>query len=76
MGGRACIRGLPVSVGTILRSIGAGHSLESLLEHYAGLTREDVMEALQYAAFRVEQLEDYLSHPRVRAIVDPLGGAA
>ena len=55
MGGRACIRGLRVTVSTVVGQIGAGHSIERVLVDYPYLTREDILQALQYAAWRVEE---------------------
>ena len=57
MGGKACIRGMRVTVGMIVGQIGAGHSIESLLRDYPYLEREDVLQALRYAAWRVEERE-------------------
>jgi uncharacterized protein (DUF433 family) len=57
MGGRPCIRGLRVTVGMIVGQISAGRSIEALLEEYPYLKREDVYEALRYAAWRLEERE-------------------
>jgi uncharacterized protein (DUF433 family) len=57
MGGKACIRGMRVTVGMIVGMIGAGHSVEELLADYPYLEREDVFQALRYAAWRVEERE-------------------
>jgi uncharacterized protein (DUF433 family) len=57
MGGRPCIRGLRVTVGMIVGQISAGRSIEALLEEYPYLKREDVYEALRYAAWRSEERE-------------------
>ncbi len=57
MGGRACIRGLRVTVGMIVGQIGAGRSVDDLLIDYPYLEREDVMQALQYAAWLAEERE-------------------
>ncbi len=57
MGGRACIRGLRVTVSTIVGLIGAGHSIENVLADYPYVTRADVMQALQYAAWRAGERE-------------------
>ena len=57
MGGKACVRGLRVTVGTIVGQIGAGHSIESVLQDYPYLEREDVLQALRYAAWRTEERE-------------------
>jgi uncharacterized protein (DUF433 family) len=50
MGGKPCIRGMRVTVGMIVGQIGAGVSVEELLNDYPYLEREDIMQALQYAA--------------------------
>ncbi len=57
MGGKACIRGMRVTVGMIVGQIGAGHSIEKLLADYPYLEREDIMQALRYAAWRAEERE-------------------
>ncbi|MDC7683992.1 DUF433 domain-containing protein [Asticcacaulis sp. BYS171W] len=57
MGGKACIRGLRVTVGTLVGQIGAGRSVDEILTDYPYLEREDVMEALLYAAWRSEERE-------------------
>ena len=50
MGGKPCIRGMRVTVGMIVGQIGAGISIEELLSDYPYLERDDIMQALQYAA--------------------------
>ncbi len=57
MGGRPCIRGLRVTVGTIVGQIGAGRTIDEVLADYPYLQREDVLEALRYAAWRAEERE-------------------
>ena len=57
MGGKACIRGLRVTVGMVVGQIGAGRSVEEILADYPYLEREDVMQALRYAAWRSEERE-------------------
>jgi len=57
MGGRPCIRGLRVTVGMIVGQIGAGVSIDGLLADYPYLEREDVLQALQYAAWLAEERE-------------------
>lgn len=61
MGGKACIRGMRVTVGMVVGQIGAGHSVESVLADYPYLEREDIMQALRYAAWRAEEREVQLS---------------
>ena len=57
MGGRPCIRGMRVTVGTIVGLLASGHSIEEVLRAYPYLQREDVQAALSYAAWRVEEVE-------------------
>jgi uncharacterized protein (DUF433 family) len=57
MGGRPCIRGMRVTVGTIVGLIAAGHSIQDVLHLYPYLESADVSEALSYAAWRVEEIE-------------------
>jgi uncharacterized protein (DUF433 family) len=57
MGGKACIRGLRVTVGAVVAQIGAGSSIEQLLTDYPYLERDDVLEALRYAAWRTDERE-------------------
>jgi uncharacterized protein (DUF433 family) len=57
MGGKACIRGLRVTVGMVVGQIGAGHSIEAILADYPYLEREDILQALRYAAWRAEERE-------------------
>ena len=57
MGGRPCIRGLRVTVGTIVGLLASGHSREEILKLYPYLEPEDIDEALAYAAWRVEEAE-------------------
>ena len=59
MDGKACIRGMRVTVGMVLSQIGAGHSVEEVLADYPYLEREDIMQAIRYAAWRAEEREDY-----------------
>ena len=57
MGGKPCIRGMRVTVGVIVGQIGAGRSVEDLLTDYPYLQREDILEALRYAAWRPQERE-------------------
>ncbi len=61
MGGKPCIRGMRVTVGMIVGQIGAGSSIEDVLRDYPYLEREDVLQALRYAATRSEDREIELS---------------
>ncbi len=57
MGGKPCIRGMRVTVGTIVGLIASGHSFEEILSAYPYLEEEDLRESLRYAAWRVEEIE-------------------
>jgi uncharacterized protein (DUF433 family) len=57
MGGKPCIRGMRVTVGTLVGMLASGHSRESLLQLYPYLEPQDIDAALQYAAWRVEEIE-------------------
>jgi uncharacterized protein (DUF433 family) len=61
MGGKACVRGMRVTVGMIVGQIGAGRSVEDLLSEYPYLEREDIMQALRYAAWVMEEREVVLA---------------
>jgi len=61
MGGKPCIRGMRVTVGMIVGQIGAGHNIDELLADYPYLEREDILQALRYAAWRMEEREIELS---------------
>ncbi|WP_442583434.1 DUF433 domain-containing protein [Mesorhizobium sp. ASY16-5R] len=61
MGGKACIRGMRVTVGMVVGQISAGHSIEEVLADFPYLEREDVMQALRYAAWRAEEREVVLA---------------
>ena len=55
MGGRPCIRGPRVTVGTILGLLAAGRSRDEILEAYPYLEAEDIDQCLAYAAWRMEE---------------------
>lgn len=57
MGGKPCLRGMRVTVGTIVGLVAAGRTDEEILAAYPYLEREDIREALRYAAWRAEERE-------------------
>lgn len=57
MGGRPCIRGMRVTVGTIVGLLAAGRSHEEILRAYPYLEPDDIRAALSYAAWRTEEVE-------------------
>ena len=69
MGGKACIRGMRVTVGMIVSQVGAGHSVEEILKDYPYIEREDVMQALRYAAWRADEREIVLASARKFSLI-------
>ncbi len=63
MGGKPCIRGMRVTVGTIVSLIASGASSEEILADYPYLEAEDIPAALSYAAWRVEEIDVPLARP-------------
>jgi uncharacterized protein (DUF433 family) len=62
MGGKPCIRGLRVTVGMIVEQIGSGRTIDDVLADYPYLQRDDILEALRYAAWRAEEREIELTN--------------
>jgi len=60
MGGKPCIRGLRVTVGTILGLLASGHSRERILQAYPYLEAEDLDAVMADAAWRMEEREEVL----------------
>ena len=63
MGGKPCLRGLRVTVGTVVGLVAAGRSTAEILALYPYLEEGDIREALAYAAWRVEEVEVPLRRP-------------
>lgn len=57
MGGKPCIRGLRVTVGTVIGLLAVGRSNQEILQAYPYLEEDDIRAALAYAAWRVEEIE-------------------
>ena len=57
MGGKPCIRGMRVTVGTLVGLVASGNSVEDILKAYPYVEEEDIRQALTYAAWRVEEIE-------------------
>ena len=57
MGGKPCIRGTRVTVGTITGLLASGSEIPEILELYPYLVIEDIRAALSYAAWRSEERE-------------------
>ncbi len=61
MGGKACIRGIRVTVGMIVGQIGAGRGIDDIMADYPYLEREDIFQALRYTAWLAEEREVVLA---------------
>lgn len=61
MGGKPCIRGMRITVGVVVGLVGAGHSFEEILEAYPYLEREDILQAVRYAATLAQDREVVLA---------------
>ena len=59
MGGRACIRGMRITVALVLNLVANGQSPDEIIADYPYLEVEDIQQALQYAAW----LADESVHP-------------
>jgi uncharacterized protein (DUF433 family) len=57
MGGKPCIRGLRVTVGTIVGLLAVGRSRDEILQAYPYLASEDIDQALAHAAWRLGEHE-------------------
>jgi uncharacterized protein (DUF433 family) len=57
MGGLPCLRGLRITVATIVDMVADGMSREEILETYPDLEEEDITESLRYAAEAVRERE-------------------
>jgi uncharacterized protein (DUF433 family) len=57
MGGKPCVRGMRVTVGTIVGLVASGHTNSDILAAYPYLEEEDIRQSLAYAAWRVEEIE-------------------
>ena len=57
MGGKPCIRGMRITVGTVVGLLAAGHTMADILKAYPYLEEEDLREALAYAAWRAEEAD-------------------
>lgn len=57
MGGKACIRGMRVTVSTVVGLVASGYTNADILRAYPYLEEEDICQALSYAAWRVQEIE-------------------
>jgi uncharacterized protein (DUF433 family) len=61
MGGKPCIRGMRVTVGTILGLLAANRTRDEILKAYPYLEDADISAALEFAAWRASEREISLS---------------
>lgn len=57
MGGKPCIRGQRMTVGTLIGLVASGKTSEQILALYPYIETEDITQALRYAAWRAEEIE-------------------
>jgi uncharacterized protein (DUF433 family) len=57
MGGLPCIRGLRIPVASVVAMVADGMRAEEILRAYPDLERDDIGEALRYAAEAVRERE-------------------
>lgn len=57
MGGKPCIRNMRVTVGTLVGLMASGKTIDEVLAAYPYIERQDVLEALTYAAWRAQEKE-------------------
>ncbi len=57
MNGKPCLRGMRVTVGTVVGLVASGRSWAEILAAYPYLEEDDIRQALSYAAWRVEEIE-------------------
>ena len=50
MGGKACIRGMRITVSLVVNLVANGMTTDEIIAEYPDLEREDIRGALQYAA--------------------------
>ncbi len=55
MGGRACVRGLRVTVSMVVKLVAAGMTAKEIIEAYPYLEAEDVRAALAWAALLADE---------------------
>lgn len=63
MGGKPCLRGMRVTVGTVVGLVASGHCHEDILKAYPYLEEEDIRQALAYAAWRADEYEVPVERP-------------
>lgn len=57
MGGKPCVRGMRITVGTIIGLLASGLSISDIKAKYHYIDEEDILQALSYASWRSEEIE-------------------
>jgi len=57
MGGKLTLRGMRITVGAVVGLVAAGRTTAQILKAYPYLEKEDIYEALAYAAWRADEME-------------------
>ncbi|HTK76933.1 MAG TPA: DUF433 domain-containing protein [Gemmataceae bacterium] len=57
MGGKPCVRGMRVTVGTIVGLLAAGHTSADILAAYPYLDEDVIRQSLAYAGWCVQEIE-------------------
>ena len=60
MGGRACVRGMRITVALIVNLVANGMTVEEIIEAYPYIEAEDIRQALRYAAWLTEETVHHL----------------
>lgn len=63
MGGQPCIRGLRIPVASVVAMVADGMTVDEILTEFPDLERDDIAEALRYAAEAVRERELPLRRP-------------
>jgi uncharacterized protein (DUF433 family) len=56
LGGKACIRGMRISVALVVNLVANGMTVEEILGEYPDLEAEDIQQALRYAAWATDDV--------------------
>lgn len=56
LGGKACIRGMRISVSLIVNLVANGMSFDEIVDEYPDLEKDDIQQALRYAAWTTEDV--------------------
>ena len=72
MGGKPCIRGMRVTVGTVVGLVATGRTRDEILREYPYLEAEDIAEALSYAAWHRAAIRSGLTRHDARSISSPV----